>query len=456
MSGYGANTAPNPTYQHPYAMSSPAILTVSELNRLARLALEKALPSCWVAGEISNLSRASSGHWYFTLKDAQAGVRCAMFRNRNQFVDWQPREGDRVELRAQPTLYEARGDYQLIVDAIRRAGAGALFEAFLRLKAKLEREGLFAPERKRALPPYPRAIGIVTSPQAAALRDVLTTLKRRWPVAGVVLYPSPVQGLDAPAGLRAALGQAAGRMECDVLLLVRGGGSLEDLWAFNDEALARAITASPIPVVSGVGHETDFSIADFVADLRAPTPTGAAQLATPDREELAQHLGHLIRRQIHARRRHLDSLAQRLDSLARRLRHPAQHLAAQRRHLGHLADRLRLARLAQRERERQRVDRLRERLAAGKPNPAALRERVERAQIALIHAWAGHTDRNRLAALSAHLGHLNPQAVLERGYSIARDVEGRVVRDGKSLTEGDRLDLVFARGGANVRVTQAR
>jgi len=432
------------------------ILSVSELNRLARLALEKALPSCWVAGEISNLSRASSGHWYFTLKDAQAGVRCAMFRNRNQFIDWQPREGDRVEVRAQPTLYEARGDYQLIVEAMRRAGAGALFEAFIKLKAKLEQEGLFAPERKRALPPYPRGIGVITSPQAAALRDVLTTLKRRWPAAAVVLYPAPVQGAEAPAGLRAALAQAASRKECDVLLLVRGGGSLEDLWAFNDEELVRAIAASPIPVVCGVGHETDFTIADFVADLRAPTPTGAAQLATPEREELAQHLGHLNRRQIQARRHHLDTLAQRLDSLSRRLRHPAQHLAAQRQHLDHLANRLRLARITQRERAGLRLTRLRERLAAGKPNPDALREPLARLQTALARAWAGHPARLRLAALTAHLGHLNPQAVLERGYSITRDTRGRVVRDGAGLAEGERLDLTFAVGGASVRVAHER
>jgi exodeoxyribonuclease VII large subunit len=441
-----------PALHKPRTFMSP-ILSVSELNRLARLALEKALPLCWVGGEISNLTRAASGHWYFTLKDAQAGVRCAMFRNRNQFVDWQPREGDRVELRAQPTLYEARGDYQLIVEAMRRAGAGALFEAFLKLKAKLEQEGLFAPERKRALPPYPRAIGVVTSPQAAALRDVLTTLKRRWPAAVVVLYPSPVQGAEAPAGLRAALGLAASRGECEVLLLVRGGGSLEDLWAFNDEHLARAIAASPIPVISGVGHETDFTIADFVADLRAPTPTGAAQLAAPDREELAQHLDHLNQRQRHARRRHLDALAQRLDSLSRRLRHPAQHLAAQRRHLGHLADRLRLARRAQTERARQKLSRLRERLLAGKPDVTASRERLIRAQAMLARAWANHPDRNRLLALSSHLAHLNPQAVLARGYSITRDAQGNVVRDGASLKDGDRLDLTFARGQARVQVT---
>lgn len=433
-------------------MSTAPILSVSELNRQARLALEKALPSCWVAGEISNLTRAASGHWYFTLKDAQASVRCAMFRNRNQFVDWQPREGDRVELRAQPTLYEARGEYQLIVEALRRAGAGTLFEAFLRLKARLEAEGLFAAERKRALPPYPARIGIITSPQAAALRDVLTTLKRRWRAAGVVLYPTPVQGAEAPPGIVTALRRAGERRECQVLLLVRGGGSLEDLWAFNDEAVARAIAASPIPVISGVGHETDFTIADFVADLRAPTPTGAAQLATPDRLELAQHLEHLLRRQAQVRRRHLEQLAQRLDSLSRRLRHPAQQLAARRQHLEHLANRLRQAAGLQRERARQRSERLQERLKGARPDLAALREQVLRQRSALARAWQSRPDAQRLAALKSHLQHLNPQAVLERGYSITRDVQGNVVRDASTLAPGDALELTLARGSARVRV----
>lgn len=430
------------------------VLTVSELNRRARLALEKALPSCWVGGEISNLTRASSGHWYFTLKDAQAGVRCAMFRNRNQYVDWQPREGDQVEVRAQATLYEPRGDYQLIVEAMRRAGAGDLFAAFLRLKAKLEGEGLFDPANKRELPPYPRAIGVITSPQAAALRDVLTTLKRRWPAADVILYPSPVQGAEAPAGLRAALAQAVARRECDVLLLVRGGGSLEDLWAFNDEALARAIAASPIPVVSGIGHETDFTIADFVADLRAPTPTGAAQLATPDREEQAQHLDHLMQRRHQALRRRMDMQAQRLDSLTRRLRHPAQGLAEQRRHLNHLGERLTRAALAGRERAGQRLARLRLGLQAARPNPAAQREKITRLQTALAHAWARRPERQRLASLTAQLGPLNPQAVLQRGYSVTRDAAGQVVRDAATLREGERLHLTFAHGETEATVTR--
>ncbi|MGQ9686462.1 MAG: exodeoxyribonuclease VII large subunit, partial [Thiobacillaceae bacterium] len=305
----------------------PPILSVSELNRMARLMLERGIPLVWVTGEISNLTRATSGHWYFTLKDSQAAVRCAMFRNRNQFMDWVPENGMRVELRAQPTLYEPRGEFQLSVEVMRRAGLGALYEAYARLKERLQREGLFDEARKRPLPAYPRRIGIVTSPKAAALRDVLTTLARRWPLTRVIIYPTPVQGEGAAEAIAAALRTAGERAECDVLLLVRGGGSIEDLWSFNAEVVARAIAASPIPVVCGVGHETDFTIADFVADRRAPTPTGAAQLATPDAEELRQHLRHLARRLTLDQRRRLHTLAQRLDGLAQRLRHPAEQLA---------------------------------------------------------------------------------------------------------------------------------
>ena len=245
-------------------------LSVSQLNRAVAALLERGLPPLGVVGEISNFTRAASGHWYFTLKDAGAQVRAVMFRGRAQGVGFVPREGDRVEVRALAGLYAARGDFQLTVEAMRRAGAGDLYQRFLQTKERLQREGLFEAERKRALPALPRAVGVVTSPQAAALRDVLTTLRRRAPQVPVILYPSAVQGADAPAGLLAALVAAGARGECDVLLLVRGGGSIEDLWAFNDEALARAIAASPVPVVSGVGHETDFTIADFVADARAP------------------------------------------------------------------------------------------------------------------------------------------------------------------------------------------
>ncbi|MFP5403699.1 MAG: exodeoxyribonuclease VII large subunit [Gammaproteobacteria bacterium] len=244
------------------------VLTVSELNRMARRALESQLPLLWVEGEVSNFTRAASGHWYFSLKDANAQVRCVMFRGRNQFADFTPANGDHVEVRALPSLYEARGDFQLGAEQIRRAGAGRLYEAFLKLKARLDAEGLFDPAKKRALPRFPRTLGIVTSPQAAALHDVLTALSRRMPGLPVILYPTPVQGAGAGAQIAAAIRTAGARAECDVLLVCRGGGSLEDLWAFNDEAVARAIAMSPMPVVSGVGHETDFTIADFAADLR--------------------------------------------------------------------------------------------------------------------------------------------------------------------------------------------
>ncbi len=432
------------------------ILSVSDLNRMTRLALERALPLVWVAGEISNLTRAASGHWYFTLKDSEAAVRCAMFRNRNQFLGWVPENGQRVELRAQPTLYEPRGEFQLSVETMRRAGLGALYEAFARLKARLEREGLFDPARKRALPAYPRQIGIVTSPQAAALRDVLTTLRRRWPVARVVLYPTPVQGEGAAAAIAAALTLAGERRECEVLLLVRGGGSIEDLWAFNAEVVARAIAACPIPVVSGIGHETDFTIADFVADRRAPTPTGAAQAATPEAAELAQHLHHLARRLTLDQRRRLYTLAQRLDGLAQRLRHPAEQLAHRRRHLAQLARRLDLAQAGRLALARQRLAHLDARLHQALPRPDRLRTRVQELARRLAGAFAAEQRqrRERVAVLATHLGHLNPSAVLERGYSIVRRADGRIVRDSRELAVDEAVELTLARGLAGARITR--
>lgn len=434
---------------------TPAVISVAELNRLARLAVEREFPVLWVAGELSNFTQAASGHWYFTLKDEQASVRCAMFRNRNQFVDWRPANGMHVEVRAQPTLYEPRGEFQLSVEAMRRAGLGALYEAFARLKERLEREGLFDPGRKRPLPPYPRAIGIVTSPQAAALRDVLTTLARRWPAARVILYPTPVQGEGAAPQIAAAIGRAGQRAECEVLLLVRGGGSLEDLWAFNEEVVARAIAACPIPVVAGVGHETDFSIADFVADARAPTPTGAAQLATPDAAELAQHLAHLKRRLDMDLRRRLATLAQRLDGLAQRLRHPAERLAQQRRHLAQLARRLALAQSARLAVLRQALRHGQTRLRAALPRPERHRQQLDHLAQRLSRATALllAQRRARLAALAAHLQHLNPQAVLARGYSIVRRADGLIVRASHELSIGSAVEITLAQGLANASIT---
>lgn len=434
------------------------VLTVTQLNRLARRAIEGQIPLCWVAGEVSNFTRAPSGHWYFTLKDAQASVRCAMFKNRNQFLDWQPREGDHIEVRAVASIYEARGEFQLSVETLRRAGLGALFEAFNRLKEKLDKEGLFDASRKRPLPRMPQRIGIVTSAKAAALRDVLTTLRRRWPAAPVVLYPTLVQGTGAAGQIAAAIEAAGERAECDVLLIVRGGGSIEDLWAFNEEAVARAIAACPIPTVSGVGHETDFTIADFVADLRAPTPTGAAQLATPDRGELAQQLDHIYRRLQFGQRRRLDNLAQRIDGLTRRLIHPAARLDQQRRHLDHLARRMQHALSGRLQQSHRRSEQLAARLHGLRPDLAGLRQRLhylsqrqQRAQGQRLAQLAA-----RLDTLASHLGHLNPQAVLERGYSIVRDAQGRIVRDSGDLKPGMAIDVTLARGGVGAQVTKVR
>lgn len=438
-------------------MDNPAndrVLAVGELNRMARLALERSLPSCWIRGEIASLSRAASGHWYFTLKDVQASVRCAMFRNRNQFIDWSPRDGEQVEVRAQATLYEQRGEFQLLVESMRRAGQGSLFEAFLRLKAKLEAEGLFAPGRKRTLPAYPRVIGLLTSPQAAALRDVLTTLRNRWPACRVILYPCAVQGADAPRAIVAALREAARDAQCELLLLVRGGGSLEDLAAFNDEAVARAIALSPMPVVTGVGHDTDFSIADFVADLRAPTPTGAAQLATPAKADLLQHIAHLRARLRHAQTRALHARAQRLDGLVRRLAHPRDRLALRRQQL-----RLSTWRLAQNMALHLREQRARAGLWQARlrqlPNPVMRRkEAVQgltgRLQAAMATFLASRREQVNLS--QAHLEMLSPTAILRRGYGIVRDQRGRAIRSSGEVGIGDPLQILLGSGELGAQV----
>ena len=440
--------------------SPPAlpVLTVSELNRMARRALESQLPLLWVEGEVSNFIRAASGHWYFSLKDASAQVRCVMFRGRNQFADFTPANGDHVEIRALPSLYEARGEFQLGAEAIRRAGAGRLYEAFLRLKAKLEAEGLFDPMKKRALPRFPRTLGIVTSPQAAALHDVLTALARRMPGLPVILYPTPVQGAGAGAQIAAAIRTAGARAECDVLLVCRGGGSLEDLWAFNDEAVARAIAASPMPVVSGVGHETDFTLADFAADLRAPTPTAAAELASPVRLELLQQLDHLARQLHHHHARRQHSEMQRLDYLARRLVHPAEQLRRRQTELNQLAQRLHHASDTRLTREQLRIARLSQRLVT--PRHVIQREQQRlgalglRAQRAVQGGFGQH--RLNLARLASSLAHLNPEGVLARGYSIVQRENGSVVQDAAMLDAGEKIGIRLHRGQVRATVDSTR
>ena len=436
--------------------SPPAlpVLTVSELNRMARRVLESQLPLLWVEGEVSNFTRATSGHWYFSLKDAYAQVRCVMFRGRNQFADFTPANGDHVEIRALPSLYEARGEFQLGAESIRRAGAGRLYEAFLKLKAKLEAEGLFDPLNKRALPRFPRRIGVVTSPQAAALHDVLTALARRMPGLPVILYPTPVQGSGAGAQIAAAIRLAGARAECDVLLVCRGGGSLEDLWAFNDEAVARAIAASPMPVVSGVGHETDFTLADFAADLRAPTPTAAAELASPVRQELLLQLGQLARQLQHQLARKQHSEMQRLDFLARRLVHPAEQLRRRQTDLKQLAQRLHAASRTRLTREQLRIAQLNQRLVTPRHVIQREQQRLDalgtRSQRAVQNSFGQR--RLNLARLASSLVHLNPEGVLARGYSIVQRENGAVVQDATSLAAGDTLGIRFHRGQARARV----
>lgn len=386
------------------AVYSP-IVTVSELLRSVRDTLERRFPLLWVRGELSNLSRAASGHVYFTLKDAQSQVECVMFRSRAAALDWQLRDGAQVEVRALVSLYEPRGRFQLTVEAMRPAGLGPLYERFLELKAKLEREGLFAEAAKREPPSHPACIGIITSPKAAALRDVLTTLARRNAAIPVIVYPAPVQGEGAAARIAAVLARANARAECDVLLLVRGGGSIEDLWQFNEEALARAIRASGIPVVVGVGHETDFTIADFAADARAPTPTAAAELVSPSRVALLGRVAECARCIAREMRRQLQYAMQAVDARARRLVHPAARLAA----------------------SQQRVLGLGERLALG-----------------FSHRM--HRLSARLERMQTALAGLDPTAVLARGYSITYNAQGEVIRDSARVQQNERVKTLLGRG----------
>jgi exodeoxyribonuclease VII large subunit len=430
------------------------IVTVGQLNRAVAGLLERGFPLLWVSGEISNLTRAASGHWYFSLKDAQASVRAVMFRGRNQHVAFVPAQGDRVEVRAQVTLYEARGDFQLVVEQMREAGAGDLYQRFLRLKARLQALGLFEEARKRAPPARPRCVGVVTSPQAAALRDVLTTLARRAPQVPVVLYPAAVQGTQAPAELVRALTRAGARGECDVLLLVRGGGSIEDLWAFNDEALAHAIAACPIPVIVGVGHETDVTIADFVADVRAPTPTGAAVRAVPDRAEQLAALARERHRLVQAWRRSAERREQRLDLAARLLRPPSAQLAQRAHRLQALSQRLAVAADRALSERTARLARVTGRLRA--PDLDLRRTRLLAAERALGAAVRARLDAThaRLERAAEGLEWVSPGSVLARGYAIVTGPDGAIARDAERLAPRDSVGVTLARGGFQAQVTR--
>jgi exodeoxyribonuclease VII large subunit len=427
-------------------------LTVSALNRAVAGLLERSFPLVRVRGEVANLTRAASGHWYFSIKDSAAQARCVMFRSRNALLDWLPREGDEVELNASVSLYEARGEFQLCVESLQRAGLGRLYEQFVRTKERLAAEGLFDRLRKRPLPRLPRRIGVVTSLQAAALRDVMTTLARRAPYLEVVVYPVPVQGVGAADAIAAMLAIAARRAEVDVLLLVRGGGSIEDLWSFNEETVARAIAASTLPVIVGVGHESDVTIADFAADLRAATPTAAAELVAPAATALAGEAAERAQRLQRCLIHRLHAAGQRLDYAVRTLATPRAALAALERRLDRLQARSSAmvacaARDARDAWNARREALLRQRPAARLASPA-----LAAAELARHFSRRLQAQRTRHADLSARVAALDPMAVLARGYSIALDAAGRAVNDASALERGARLQLIFARGTAHARV----
>jgi exodeoxyribonuclease VII large subunit len=481
------------------------VYTVSRLNREVRVLIERGLGVIWVEGELSNLSVPSSGHWYFSMKDRDAQLRCAMFRQRNMTVGFTPKAGQHILARGRVSLYEPRGDYQFIIEHLEEAGVGALKREFERLKAKLAAEGLFALERKRSLPRFPRRIGVVTSPTGAALRDILHILARRFPPAAVLIYPTPVQGAAAVPSIVAAIEMASARAECDVLIVARGGGSLEDLWAFNDERVARAIRASTVAIVSGVGHEIDFTIADFGADARAPTPSGAAELVAPDRVACLEALARTMDRLSACIRRELRSVASRFDgaSLRLKLAHPGIRLTQQVQRLDDLEQRLtafvqrelrsvasrfdgmslrlKLAhpglRLAQQER---RLDDLKLRLnGAIRGALHSDRTRISEMYTRLVHRSPEHSireHRTRHDALSGRLGHamrqrvsraehrlnlairtlntVSPLATLGRGFALVKRVaDGALVTNADAVAVGDEIEARLAHGTLKARVT---
>lgn len=430
-------------------------LSISQLNLDAQGLLESSFPLIWLQGELSNLSRPASGHWYFSLKDTRAQINGAMFRNRNRLLDFTPQNGQQVLVRAKVTLYVPRGNFQIVVEHMEPAGQGALKAQFDALKAQLQSEGLFAQDRKQALPAWPNQIGVITSPSGAAIRDILQVLQRRCPSIPVVIYPAAVQGADAPAQLRQALGLAVTRNECDVLIIGRGGGSLEDLWAFNDEALTRAVAECPIPIVSAVGHEVDTGLTDFAADLRAPTPSAAAELVSPDLSVVSQRLAGLHRRLRWVMAQQLRTPQERLRHLSQRLRSPRQHLEQSSQRLDELHNRLqrqmqhrltllqgrlqpsqqRLARLSP---ERLLLDRQQQLAALNKRLPQPIQRQIQQQQV-------------QLAGLSKRLQTASPLETLARGYSITFKGDD-AVRSVSQLQPGDTLTTRLVDGEVTARV----
>ncbi len=429
------------------------VFSVSRLNRTARQLLEQSLTRIWIEGELSNIARPTSGHLYFTLKDSNAQVRGAMFRSRNQLLRFKPEEGMQVTVRAKVSLYEPRGDYQLIAEYMEEAGDGVLQRAFEALKLKLDREGLFDPDTKRELPALPGRIGVMTSPTGAAIHDVLSVLGRRFPAIPVVVYPVPVQGKDAGRAIAAMLETVSQRNECDVLILTRGGGSLEDLWAFNEEPVARAIHACRIPVVSAVGHEVDFTIADFVADRRAPTPSAAAELVTPDQAEWLEQWRGLEARLLHRMQLRLADRTRQLEWLRKRLslRHPGQYLRQQAQRMDELEARSRRAIKLIFNHLQAKVNASSASLKQATPahrvrRYALQRQSLEQRMGAAISRLIADRQR-RFAVACKSLDTISPLATLERGYSIVTRAQDRsIVRTAATVKPGEQVEARLAKG----------
>jgi exodeoxyribonuclease VII large subunit len=434
------------------------VYSVSRLNREVRVLLERGFGSLWLEAEISNFARPSSGHWYFSLKDAAAQVRCAMFRQRNMLCTFTAKDGQKVLVRARIGLYEPRGEYQLIVDHMEDAGLGALQRQFEELSAKLAAEGLFSADRKRPLPGLPRRIGIITSPTGAAVRDILHVLARRFPAAAILIYPVPVQGAQAAAEIVAALELAGRRAECDVLILARGGGSLEDLWAFNDERLARAIVASPIPVITGVGHEIDFTIADFAADARAPTPSAAAELVVPDAEEWLNSFVQSGTRLQRCMNRRLEEHRARLRWLMGRavLVSPAARLSAQAQKLDELEQSMVRAMRRRLQEHRERLRWLTGRAALMSPAKRLAQQllRLENLNQRLVRGGRQviHSRLEKLQPLIRTLKAVSPLATLERGYAIVSIEGGEILRSAADAGPGTIIEARLAKGRIRAKV----
>jgi exodeoxyribonuclease VII large subunit len=447
----------NQSYTNPTPQRE--ILTVSQLNRRARQLLETHMPLMWIEGEVSNFARPSSGHWYFTLKDANAQVKCAMFRNRNQSVRSVPQQGQKVLIRARVSLYEGRGDYQVIAEHMEDSGVGALQQAFEALKHQLHHEGLFDPNYKKPLPPLAKHIGIITSPTGAAVRDILQVLRRRFAGIPVSIFPVAVQGAEAAPQIVRALYTANQLSSCDLLIVGRGGGSLEDLWPFNEESVARAIFASRIPVISAVGHEVDITIADYVADLRAPTPSAAAELSTPDGNDMLQQFaGYEVLLEESIERR-LERHQEKLSSLAARLQHPGQKLQAQAQHLDNLEIRLQRVIQSQLQQQQHRLQHLHSQLHNQNPSRKMqnMRERLNLLEQKLDQRMQQKLkdSQQSLGKAAALLDSVNPLSILQRGYSVTTHANGEIVSNAQAVKLGDTLTTQLAEGSIESVVSKA-